>query len=180
MRLARHTSQPTLSPPQRTAVVPAVLSQVIAIVDDTGRAHVSVDGIDHPDGPVSRDELGKVLAAVAEGANGPVRVEIREPDGSRYADILQPRPPGPVDDEQDRDPCGDRPVLRGEGFLPGETVLVAVVAATIHAGPDGAAPLTDPPAAPGRAAEVVLFGSASGTIVRGSLPARSTSRWRRR
>ncbi len=175
MRLARHAAQPDPAE-QQAAVVPAVLPQVIAMLDDAGSARVAVDGIERLDGPVSRDELGGLLAEIAEKAGGPVRVEVREPDGSRYADILQPQP-RPPEPRKEQDARTEEPALRGEGFLPGEPVLVAVVATTIHAGPDGTASLTD---TPGSGGEVVLFGSVSGTIVRADLPARPNRRWWRR
>jgi hypothetical protein len=181
MRLARHASQPDPAE-QGVVVVPVVLPQVIAIIDDTGRARLAVDGVERPDEPVSRDELGGVLAEIADQNHGPVRVEIREPDGSRYADILQPQPraPEPHADGGPEHDAPAEPVLWGEGFLPGEVVLVAVVATTTHAGPEGTACLTDPPPVSGRSGEVVLFGSASGTVVRGRLAAPASQPSRRR
>lgn len=180
MRLSRRLPQAEPSEPN-TVVVPVVLPQVIATVDATGRACLVVDGVERPGGPPSRDELGRVLAEIADQQGGPVRVEVREPDGSRYADILQPQPRPPVPAEE-QDPPAEKPVLRVEGFLAGEAVVVAVVATTIHAGPDGIASLTDPPKMTGRGGEVVLLGSASETIVRASLPAQTSqpSRWWRR
>src|SRR5579875_522912 len=84
------------------------------------------------------------------------------PDGSRYADILQPHHPTPDGSPPGGGEPGDDPVLRGEGFLPGETVLVAVVTTTIAADQNGAATLTDSPSLPHQLGDVVLFGSASG------------------
>jgi hypothetical protein len=181
MRLARHASQPDHAE-QELVGVPVVLPQVVAIIDDTGRARLAVDGVERPNGPVGRDELGGVLARIADQHGRPMRVEIREPDGSRYADILQPQPRSPepnADGGQEHDAPAE-PVLWGEGFLPGEVVLVAVVAMTTHAAPEGAAYLTDPPPVPGRSGEIVLFGSASGTVVRGSLAAPRASQPSRR
>lgn len=160
-------------------VVPAVLPQVTVTVDERRQARVRLDGIDHPDRAVSRDELGGVLAGIAERAGGPVRVEVREPDGSRYADILQPHPPEPA--------AGVRAgtavagvVLRGEGFMAGEPVLVAVVVTTVPAGPDGTVSLTGLPLAARPVGEAILFGSTSGATVRGSLAERTATSGRRR
>ena len=91
MRLARRAPR---GDPERQAVsvVPVVLAQVIVTVDESGRARVRVDGIEHPDGPVDRERLGGVLASVAEAADGPVRVEIHEPDGT----TLRRHPPTPA------------------------------------------------------------------------------------
>ena len=170
--------------------VPVVLPRAVVTVDDDGKARIVVESIGHhdaidcPDGPVGRGELGTVLAGIAEQIGGPVRVEVREPDGSRYADILEPRTPAPQSDtEHERNGPDEGPVLRGEGFLPGETVLVAVIATTTRADEHGAASLTDAPKPPRQTGEVVLLGSASGAIVRGSVPARparSARRWWRR
>ncbi len=179
MHRPHHTPQPP-GKPSGTEVVPAVLPQVIATVDQSGTVRLTVDGIEHPDGPTPRGEMGTALATIADSHGGPVRVEVREPDGSRYADILQPHHPTPDGSPPGGGEPGDDPVLRGEGFLPGETVLVAVVTTTIAADQNGAATLTDSPSLPHQLGDVVLFGSASGTIVRGSLPARPVRRWRRR
>jgi hypothetical protein len=161
--------------------VPAVLPQVLATIDHIGRAHVSVDGIGRPEGPVERDELGKVLTSLAEQAGGPVRVEIREPDGSRYADILQPQPARPDDppSTEESDPPSGQAVLAGDGFLPGEPVLVAVVARTVVADADGTVSLPVAPRMPRKVDELILLGTSSATIVRGTAPARSVRRWRR-
>ncbi|WP_188893431.1 hypothetical protein [Microlunatus endophyticus] len=187
---ARHDAPDTHPGDSSAAAVPVVLPRAVVTVDDTGDARIVVehighhDAIDSPDGPVGRGELGAVLAGIAEQIGGPVRVEVREPDGSRYADILQPHPPQPRPDTEHQSNESDAgPLLRGEGFLPVETVLVAVIATSIHADEHGAASLADSPKPPRQTAEVVLLGAASGTIVRGSLPThpfRSTLRWWRR
>jgi hypothetical protein len=131
-----------------TVVVPVVLPQAVVTVDDSGNARIVVETVDHPeridcpDGPIGRDELGTVLASIAEQVGGPVRVEVREPDGSRYADILQPCLPEPAGDPERPETSADEPVVAGGGFLPEETVLGAVVVATTQAQPDGTAALT--------------------------------------
>jgi len=158
---------------------------MVVTIDDTGQARIVVDdirrgGIEHSDGPFARSELGAVLAKIADQARGPVRVEVREADGSRYADILQPRTPEPADeDEPEPATSADGPMLRGEGFLPGELVLVAVVATSVAADANGTVLLPVSPRVPRRVDELILFGTGSGTIVRGTAPARSSRRWRR-
>lgn len=110
-----------------TVVVPVVLPQAVVTVDDSGNARIVVETVDHPeridcpDGPIGRDELGTVLASIAEQVGGPVRVEVREPDGSRYADILQPCLPEPAGDPERPETSADEPVVAGGGFLPEET-----------------------------------------------------------
>jgi hypothetical protein len=169
--------------------VPVVLPKAIATVDETGHARIAVENIDHraidcPDGPVGRDELGAMLARIAEQVGGPFRVEVREPDGSRYADILQPRPPEPKpDDGHERNEPDEGPLLQGEGFLADETVLVAFVVATTQAHPDGTGSLVDLPLPAGTAGEVILLGGASGRIVQRHVPVRPlvpARRWWRR
>ena len=185
--MSRHSGPDThLDPP---SAVPAVLPEVVVTIDDAGQARIVIDSGERSDlgnsgGPVDRRGLGAALTAIAEQAGGPIRVEVREHDGSRYADILQPRTPEPrEDDEPAPAPTGNGPVLRGEGFLPGEPVLVAVVATSIPADADGAVRLPVSPRVPRRVDELILFGTGSGTIVRGTAPARSarsSRRWPRR
>lgn len=166
-----------------------VLPQAVVTVDDSGHARIAVENIDCqaidcPDRPIGRGEMGVVLAGIAEQIGGPVRVEVREPDGSRYADILQPRTPAPdPDSEHERDEPDEAPLLWGEGFLPDETVLVAVVVATVQAQPDGSASLAALPGPVRSGGEVILFGGASGRVVQRQLPtvpvARKCRWWRR-
>lgn len=162
-------------------MVPAVLPQVIVAVDDAGHARITVDGIGRPnindlDEPVDRRDLGAVLAHIAEQAGGPVRVEVREADGSRYADILQP-PPEPDDPPEPHDEESPVPVvLEGEGFLPGEPVLVAVVAITVHADHNGTVRVPASPRPPRHVDELILFGANSGTILCDTAPTRSPRR----
>jgi hypothetical protein len=177
---AHHLDCPTL---------PAVLPQAVVTFDDTGRARLAInntdrDAIDYPDRPIRGRELGTVLAAIADQVGGPIRVEIREPDGSRYADILEPdtgqRARRPERDGEERSP--HHAALCGEGFLPNEQVLVAVVATTLAADAGGTIRLTGPPDPARRVEELILFGEGSGTVVRGAVPGRSTRsgrRWRR-
>jgi hypothetical protein len=170
---------------EHDVAVPVVLPEVVAVVGDTGEVRIAVENIDPgsidpPIGPVDRRGLGAVLASIAEQVGGPVRVEVRETDGSRYADILQPHTPEPEnDDEPAQATAEDGPTLRGGGFLPGESVLVAVVATSIAADADGTVRLLVSPRAPRRVDELILFGTGSGTIARGTAPARSWRRWRR-
>lgn len=166
-------------------VVPVVLPQAVVTVDDSGHAQITVENIDHhaidcPERPIGRDELGAVLAGIADQIGGPVRVEVREPDGSRYADILQPRAPEPTEDPEPSEPSTDEPQLAGGGFLPAETVLVAVVVTTTEAQPDGTAALTALPHAARSGGEIILFGGASGRVVQRQLPATHKRRWWRR
>ena len=166
-------------------VVPVVLPQAVVTVDDSGHARIAVKNIDHhpidcPDRSIGRDELGAVLAGIADQIGGPVRVEIREPDGSRYADILQPRPSETIEDPEPSEQAAGEPLLAGGGFLPAETVLVAVVVTTTQAQPDGTASLSALPPTARSGGEVILFGGASGRVVQQQLPTAHKRRWWRR
>ena len=166
-------------------VVPVVLPQAVVTVDDSGHARIVVENIDHhaidrPDRSIGRDELGAALGSIAEQIGGPVRVEVREADGSRYADILQPRAPEPTEDPGPSEPATGKPLLAGGGFLPAEMVLVAVVVTTTEAQSDGTAALAALPPAARPGGEVILFGGASGRVVQRQLPAVHKRRWWRR
>jgi hypothetical protein len=185
---ARHGAPDTHLDHLPVVVVPVVLPQAVVTVDDSGHARITVENIDRhtidcPERPIGRDELGAVLAGITEQIGGPVRVEVREPDGSRYADILQPLPPEPTEDQAQPETPATEPVLNGGGFLPDETVLVAVVVTTTQAQPDGTASLTALPPRQQRGGEVILFGGASGRVVQRQLPtapAAHKRRWWRR
>jgi hypothetical protein len=170
----------------RPRVVPVVLPQAVVTVDDSTNARIVVENIDHhtpidrPNGPVGRDELGAVLARIAEQVGGPVRVEVREPDGSRYADILQPRPQASkTDAAHETNEPDEGPLLRSEGFLPAETVLVAVVITTTEAQPDGTVSLASLRLPAGSGGEIILFGGASARVVQRQLPTDLEARKRR-
>jgi hypothetical protein len=175
----RHGAPDTHLDRSPVVVVPAVLPQAVVTVDDSGNARIAVENIGHqaidqPDEPIGRDELGAVLAGVAEQIGGPVRVEVREADGSRYADILQPRPLEPPEAAEPSEPA-----LTGAGFLPDETVLVAVVVTTTQAKSDGSVSLRTLPVLPRSGGEVILFGGASGRVVQRRLPTGAAARRRR-
>ena len=185
---ARHGAPDTRPDRSPVVVVPVVLPQAVVTVDDSGQARIEVENtghqaIDRPDVPIGRDTLGAVLASIAEQIGGPVRVDVREADGSRYADILQPRPSEPIEDSAPSEPATDQPLLTGEGFVPDETVLVAVVVTSTQAQPNGTASLTALPSTAWCGGEVILFGGASGRVVQRQLPTAQIAhkrRWWRR
>lgn len=161
--------------------VPAVLPQVIVTIDESADAQITVDGIEHPHGPVDRGQLGGVLASIAEAAEGPVRVEVRESDGTRYADILTPerRRPAPCEEKHTPGPAGE-PVLCAQGFAPHETVLVSVLAVSVRADANGTICLSAAPERPRRLDELILLGTVSRKTARGrsTTPAKSGRWWR--
>lgn len=151
--------------------IPVTLPLVIAAVQDSGSIQVTVDGVLLVEGPIDRDDLGRVLSAIADDAGTPIRAEIREADERVFADIITPPARrsrfAPPPDAPAPGP-GPLPVeVSGEGFVPGEDVAVLLVAShTSASGTGRARAVLEQAKVPGGASDVVLFGEISGTIVR--------------
>ena len=160
--------------------VPVVLPLVVITITDDGRMTVTVDGVPFEPEPFAppwrREDFAAVLDQLTEQRRSPVRVEVREADGSTFTDIItptrrrrtEPKPapaPGP--------PVASAPpelvALHGEGFVPGEDVAIAVVIAHGDAAPDGAMRglLTADQLAVSPTREVILLGRVSGTLTIG-------------
>jgi len=145
-----------------------VLPLVVVRVNKDGLLDVTVDCEPYDtDGPLTRDELHRVLDTIAGDLASPVKVEIHELDESVFTDFitLEPKravhPAKPV--RSSVSACTGE--VSGEGFLPDEDVAVAVVVAHQVANADGIARLRLPPALlTGRPGVVVLVGQSSGTI----------------
>ena len=118
-----------------------------------------------PATPTPRDELGRAIAELVVRFASPTRVEVRELDGSVYADILTPNPDEPAALEEA--PTPTRPVLvkfTAEGFVPGEDVAIALVLRHTSAAGNGTArALLDQAEQATVTGEVVLLGRISGT-----------------
>lgn len=154
-------------------VTPPVLPHVVVTVtdDQSGALDVTVDGnpVDPPAGSEGwrRDDLATILDTLTSEHGQPLRVEVRESDGSTFTDILTPprRPGSSSDTAPASGEGGFRGIVTGAGFIPGEQVTVAVAVLTTSAGPTGTARAwlslahtTQP------AGEVVLIGRISGTV----------------
>ena len=152
---------------------PPVLPYVVVTVtdDQTGTLNVAVNGQPlRPPGDGEgwrRDDLATILDTLTNERDQPLRVEVRETDGSTFTDILTPprRSPSSAMTSPAAEAGGFRGVVTGAGFIPGEQVTVAVVVVTTSAGPTGTARAwlslahtTQP------AGEVVLIGRISGTV----------------
>lgn len=149
-------------------VVPAVLPQVVVTVAEGGGMRVTLDGAEQAGGPLTDTELGSLLASLAERVGGPIRVEVHDPDGTCYADILQPPPtaaPAPaLETATDDGLSAEAPMLSAGGFLPGETVAVAPVAMTVTADRHGTITVALPGDLPA-GGEVIVFGTVSATTL---------------
>ena len=174
-------------------VVPPVLPHVVITVTDNSSLQVTVDDerLAPPEGVTwTRSDFGRVLDVVTHERTVPVRIEIRESDGTVFTDLIHARRRRPALAEQDHtedrsDSGGSRRGRRrrsrgvdlvevtGQGFVPGEDVAVAVIIAHIDATTAGEARAlldrdTIRPLVSDSVGEVVLIGRVSGTLcVRG-------------
>jgi hypothetical protein len=160
--------------------VPVVLPLVVITITDDGRMTVTVDGVPFEPEPFAppwrREDFAAVLDQLTEQRRSPVRVEVREADGTVFTDIITPSrrrrtepDPEPASEEPARRPAAELVALHGEGFVPGEDVAIAVVIAHGDAAPDGtmrglveAHQLAGTPTR-----EVILLGRVSGTLTIG-------------
>jgi hypothetical protein len=147
--------------------VPAVLPQIVAEVLSEEQIVLTVNGQRLPGTPTRRGELGRVIGELVTRLGSPTRVEVREQDGSVYADIITPVIQSPPTSLPAAAPSAPRPVLlefSACGFVPGEDVAIAVILRHSSAGPDGIArALLDQAEQTGPTGEVILFGRISGT-----------------
>lgn len=139
--------------------LPVSLPHVIAVAGTDGRFSITIDGHDHEQSTPHRAELADAVTAIAQSLASPVRVEIREQDGSHFTDIIAP----PVGTPERQNPAVE--AEPSEGFLPGEQISVAVVVASRIADNEGTAGVTLPPGLTAQMREVVLMGQTSGTVV---------------
>lgn len=157
--------------------IPVVLPQVQVTVDDTGTMSVSIDDEPPTDDTsgLTRGDLHPLLDRIATERESALRVEIHEPDGTVFTDFHTPQPaatpaPTPPAFPETRDRADAQPTVRvsagtviGEGFGPGETVVVAIVVHRTTANDDGTLDLHLPVALLDRTDEdVVLLGEQSG------------------
>ena len=74
--------------------VPVVLPLVVITITDDGRMTVTVDGVPFEPEPFAppwrREDFAAVLDQLTEQRRSPVRVEVREADGSTFTDIITP------------------------------------------------------------------------------------------
>ncbi len=164
------------SPAKAAAGVPVVLPHVVMTIAADGAMTVTVDGgVHEPEEfapPWRREDFARVLDQLTEQHRTPIRVEVREADGSVFTDIITPSQPRPTPAPEPVAPAAagrELVVLHGEGFVPGEDVAIAVVIGHSDASPDGTARALLSPdqlaASPTR--EVILLGRVSGALTIG-------------
>lgn len=161
--------------PRAAQRVPVVMPLVDVRIDVEGTLSVRLDREPYAtDSLLHRDDLQRLLRDLATDLDTPIRVEVREADGSAFTDIVTPEshdvrlpdPPRPATapaDETASEMVGK--TARG-WFLPLEDVAVAVVVAHQTASEDGVAHLRLPPVLlEAHAGRLVLVGQQSGAIV---------------
>lgn len=165
---------------------PVVVPVVEFTIDNTGSMTVTVDGVPYLPEPFApgwrRESFPTILDTLTARHRTPLRVQVREADGSTFTDIITPprQRPGPMPWEAPAQGASAsplpaaRPVLHqvvGSGFVPGEDVAVAIIHAHSDAAQDGSARalLTAEQAAAAVMGEVVLLGRVSGTLTIGRI-----------
>lgn len=164
--MSRHDDHPAIA-----AVMPALVLQV----REDGTLTATLDGaaVEPISGVWRRESVPEILERVTRSRTVPVRVEVREVDGSVFTDIIAPircRPPAHAAIEIDEAPSAVPELIEvtgAVGFVPGEDVAVALIVSHSGAAPDGTARalLTLEQAAACVTGEAVLFGRISGTTV---------------
>lgn len=151
--------------------IPVVLSVVHVAIDAEGVLAVDVDGVPlDSEQTRTRDHLRAVIDEITSDVGAPVRVEVREADGSTFTDVVTPPTPAPAAAEQP--PTPPSPALAGAGFQPGEEVALAYVVVRQNADAEGNASLNFPPALiAATRGGLVLLGMTSRTVTPFEAPA---------
>lgn len=127
--------------------IPVVLSTVHVEIGADGDLSIDISGVPYAvDRRLGRAELRTVLDEITTDLGTAVRVEIRESDGTTYADIATP--PEEPRDRDASEPAEQVPVsgLVARGFQPGEEVAIAYVVARKVADGSGRTAVHLPPA----------------------------------
>ena len=166
---------------------PVIVPAVEFTISADGAMTVTVDGAPYLPEPFApgwrRESFPAILDALAARYRTPLRVQVREADGSTFTDIITPPRERPAPKPWEAPSSASvtppmpatQPVLHqvaGTGFAPGEDVAVAIIHAHSDASPDGTARalLTAEQAATAVTGEVILLGRISGTLVVSRLP----------
>ena len=151
--------------------IPVVLTVVHVAIDADGVLAVDVDGVPHGSEQTrTRGDLRAVIDEITSDLGAPVRVEVREADGSTFTDVATPPAQAPAAAEQP--PTPPPPALAGAGFQPGEEVVLAYVVVRQNADAEGNASVNLPPALlAATRGGLVLLGMSSRTVTPFEAPA---------
>jgi hypothetical protein len=152
--------------------IPVVLSVVHVAIDADGVMAVDVDGVPREsEQGRARGDLRAVVDEITSELGAPVRVEVREADGSTYVDVATP-PESSGSAAAEPAPTPSTPALTGAGFQPGEEVALAYVVVRQNADGEGNASLNLPPALlAATRGGLVLLGMTSRTVTQLEAPA---------
>ena len=164
---------------------PVSIPTVALTVHEDGILTATIDGapLTPPEWapPWRRESFPQIIDQASNDRTRPIRVEVREADGSVFTDLITARPrralpePAPA---AETTPTPGLPVfhqIEGDGFVPGEDVAVAIITGHTDAAHTGTARALIDPANPipdqtaGRV-EVLLLGRISGATVIWRLP----------
>ena len=150
--------------------IPVVLTVVHVAIDADGVLAVDVDGVPHGSEQTrTRGDLRAVIDEITSALGAPVRVEVREADGSTFTDVATPPAQAPAAEQP---PTPPPPALAGAGFQPGEEVALAYVVVRQNADDEGKASLNLPPALLAATRDgLVLLGMTSRTVTPFEAPA---------
>lgn len=152
--------------------IPVVLSVVQVAIDADGVLAVDVDGVPRDCARTrTRDDLRAVIDEITSDLGAPVRIEVREADGSTFTDVATPRESS-APSAAEPSPSSPPPALAGAGFQPGEEVALAYVVVRQNADAKGNASLNLPPALLAATRDgLVLLGMTSRTVTPFEAPA---------
>lgn len=152
--------------------IPVVLSTVHVAIDADGVLAVDVDGVPRDSEQTrTRGDLRAVIDEITSDLGAPVRVEVREADGSTFTDVATPRESSAAA-AAEPSPSSPSPALAGAGFQPGEEVALAYVVVRQNADSEGNASLNLPPALLASTRNgLVLLGMSSRTVTPFDAPA---------
>lgn len=148
-----------------TLRVPVVMPLVEVVVDKDGLLTVTLDREPYSaDGALRREDLRRTLTDIAADLRTPIRVEVREADGTTFTDIITPKQRNAEPVPAARRVLASAFGISGDGFTAGEEVEVCVVVARQVAADDGSTQLRLPPALLASHPDVVLVGRTSGAV----------------
>lgn len=149
--------------------LPTSIPVVLADARPDGRLTVTVDGELFTPEPIGRAAFGSLLDEIIRKRGTALRVQVREPDGTTYTDLLtppahvDPAPPTPAPAMRDVDTAAGSALLEvtGDGFVPGEEVAFAPIFIHSSARADGS--VRSLVEFDGPVTELLVFGRISGT-----------------